>query len=492
MADPLQHVNPNDPLVIRAATWNAFVDAARETKKGPRIGAGPNERLPLVPSVEVYVKNTTGGTLAEWSVVTPTGYATDPDSEPIEARKRPVFEVSAPVATDDLILLTVEPIANGRIGRAVATGIAVAVVNVTDAAHRFAVPIIGNLFQLNSATCGPARLSVPAAVGTEKRLVVLGAPPCDAEELVAAPCSTACGSLGSLATDACLRLELVCATGSFSAIDADQFAGVFAFGVAGVWTFVKWDEDTEDWVTFDLVWFTNGVDVTLSGPVVFTWNATPLPTLTLDGITLTLRCLEADGTFAAHPRNGVTGDPEWVPEGDCPDNEFILRVSCTCCPPDGYTGPGYYPTYETTCGVGDCLAVELTDDSICTFEGVICGPRFDTLEEAEDYCDPGTFPTCGVAPAGMSYSVVNAGGCLDGHTDTLSETVSNTTWADNNTPSPCSTDTGFVLQCAGDTWTATYDGAALTLVSQTATTLVFEYTPVAPVTGALATFTVSV
>lgn len=182
MADPLQHVNPGDPLVVRADTFNLLLDAAKEFKKGPRVGAGPGLRSPLVPAVEVYVVNGTGSTLPEWSVVTPTGYAVSPVTDPLVAKKTPVFDVDAPTAADDLIFITVESIADGEMGRAVAAGVVVASVNVTSTAHEYAVPVAATTLNLASAATGPARLAVPAAsTGTANRLVVLGsAPPASA------------------------------------------------------------------------------------------------------------------------------------------------------------------------------------------------------------------------------------------------------------------------------------------------------------------------
>lgn len=307
---------------------------------------------------------------------------------------------------------------------------------------------------------------------------------------VAGECDAACGSLVSLADDACLELELVCATGSFANIDTSQFDGVYAFGSGGTWTFEKWDGDSWEPVVID---YLGG-----SGGVVFTWNDTPLPTLTLDGISLTPACPPgADATFRAGPRNPITGDPEWVPEGDCPSNELVLRVSCICCPIDGFEGDGWYCLVAAgeTCGVDTpgCAYLSLDDGSACDESIQICGGPYDSQSECQAACTGGGFAACADAPAVMSYSVVSDG-CLNGHTDTITEVAGpgDRDWEDDNGPSPCSTDVGFTLRCTADVWTATYDGQSLTLTGQTATTLTFQYTPVSPVTGTTATFTVSV
>ncbi len=181
----------------------------------------------------------------------------------------------------------------------------------------------------------------------------------------AGACVTGCGSLVGLATDATLRLQLVCATGSFAAIDTDQFIGVYAFGSGGTWTFKKWvDGSPGSWTTFTLDWGGS------TGSVVFTWNATILPSMTLGGTGITLRCIGEDGTFSAGPRNGITGDGGYTPGAECESNELVLRVSCSCTPPDGWEGdanegtdtPGSWYCADQGDGTEPLL---LTEDDIC-------------------------------------------------------------------------------------------------------------------------------
>lgn len=333
----------------------------------------------------------------------------------------------------------------------------------------------------------------PGGAGTDNRPRVF-ATATGASSGTAGACAGGCGSLLSAAdhADVAFALEVLCNTGSFDhATFAEDFDDVSLAGAqfrrsgAATWTLLYWSVSLETWVPWEL---NTG---TVAGSVVLTFDATDtgnhgMPILRVDGVALRTTCDERDAVFRGGPRNGFTGAGSVPTPGGCLPDDFTLRVPCTCLWPDGWTGPGYYPTAETDCEA-ECLAVLIEDP--CAFTGIICGPRFDTLAEAETWCEG--FPLCATAPASMTYVVVSDG-CLNGHTDTLNETIGNEEWADNNSPSPCGTDVGFVLECDADVWTATYNGEPLTLTGETPTTLTFTYVPVSPVTGTTATFTVSI
>lgn len=307
-------------------------------------------------------------------------------------------------------------------------------------------------------------------------------------------CATTCGSLGRLADDACLTLTLVCASGSFADIDTSQFDGVIAFGAGGVWTFEKWDGDSWEPVVIDYEGGTGGA--------VFTWNATPLPTFTLDGIELTLMCLGEDATFAAHPRNGVTGDPGWEAEASCESNELVLRVTCTCCPLDGFTGDGWYGVDAAAGDCSPCAAVYLSldDGSACDDTIKICTERFDTEAEAISACSDATFPACDALPASLDYTVTSDG-CLNGLVSVMNEYtgggcgLTERCFDDGNLITPCSTDSGLAYICdtLTETRSAVYNGVTLTFVSETATTITYSYPGPfgSPITGTFATFVIS-
>lgn len=178
MSDPLRKVKVGDGAgrAFDTQTFNTFIDAAKffKGRMSTRVGAGPPDLEQQVPSCRVWIRNTTGSTLLPWSCVTPTGVAPiDPETLPFNANEQPVFEVQAPTATTDPVLITMQPIAAGELGEAAALGVCVAQVNVTDGAHRFAVPVVGSTASLASAASGPVRILAPWNTGNTSRLVML-------------------------------------------------------------------------------------------------------------------------------------------------------------------------------------------------------------------------------------------------------------------------------------------------------------------------------
>lgn len=315
-------------------------------------------------------------------------------------------------------------------------------------------------------------------------------------------CAAACGTHVGWLDAWCLKFEVICYAGRFADFNPDQtFDGVSLSGAfmrstgTRTWTLQYWDDSTVDWANYVIDWCGG------TGTPVLTEDTDGRPILTLDGKQLWLvPCNSRDLVFAMGYGNGFSGcssDPD-----PCQANDLLIRISCgVCegtsgCPIDGWEGDGWYCVVGTaqTCGVDTpgCVYLRSSDGSACDSSIKICGGRYADQASCQAACAGGEFTTCADAPSFFTYSVVSDG-CLNGHTDTLSETVSATTWADDNSPSPCSTDIGFTLTCTGPgTWSATYDGQPLTLVGQTSTTLTFSYTPVSPVTGTFATFTVSV
>ena len=175
--DVLKYVIPNQPLVLEANTWNRFVDAARRSEGEPRPGAGARalEQNPWRPAVTVWVNNTGGTVIAPRAILTPTGAALDPAADPFEARRTPIVTAAAPTGATSPVVIALDGIGPGELGRVVVAGVTVAQVSVTSTSHRFAVPIASTSTHLASAAAGPVRLFVPpVATGTQNLYVVLG------------------------------------------------------------------------------------------------------------------------------------------------------------------------------------------------------------------------------------------------------------------------------------------------------------------------------
>lgn len=219
------------------------------------------------------------------------------------------------------------------------------------------------------------------------------------ETTAAGDCPGGCGTLVGLADDACLSLEVVCATGSFSAMSTTQVTDAAAQlrnTAAGTWTLQEWvDGSPGSWQDFNFDW-TGG-----TGTVVLTFEADGTPVLNLGGNPLYLRCAAADATFVGGPRNGFTGGGS-PPTEACAPNDFVLRVACTCCSIDGWEGPDVTGVTKWYCvDTGDGCpgeAMPLTVEDRCDDTIVICSGPYDTQEEAEADCPPPTPVTISGCP----------------------------------------------------------------------------------------------
>lgn len=159
--DPLKKAIPGDPLTFSATTLNHWGDAARawRLRKGGNTGGQPLDGDPLAAANLVLVK-WTGSDLGAFSVLTPSGAEIEPTSQDLAlaARRQPVFTGAAPSAATDAVLITVEPILDGSIGRAAVAGVVPCRVNVSSASHGYAEPDTGTTDYLASAASGPARI----------------------------------------------------------------------------------------------------------------------------------------------------------------------------------------------------------------------------------------------------------------------------------------------------------------------------------------------
>lgn len=174
MSDPLQSVSAGDPPPLRADTWNAVLEAARDFRGNRRGTTGAaNTRDPLVPACMVWVRNDTYSTLPEFSILklsTPVISAVD---FPLDVRRSPVFSGVAPIADTDIFAIMIEPAAAGGIVRAAAMGVMVCDLNVIDTTHTYAKPAVGVTATLASAASGSAKIIWKDSGTGTKRAVVL-------------------------------------------------------------------------------------------------------------------------------------------------------------------------------------------------------------------------------------------------------------------------------------------------------------------------------
>ncbi len=139
------------------------------------------------------------------------------------------------------------------------------------------------------------------------------------------------------------------------------------------------------------------------------------------------------------------------------------------------------PCTSWNCEDGTCVEVAGTDGEYPT--------------ESECLLACGSFPACADAPETMTATVTTTDTpCMVGLVLPLTKAELSDFWFNNNSPSPCSTDTGFGVTCSVDGWVGFYNGCSLVFVGETPTTLTFNLVGTCPpgVTGVLTTFVVSI
>jgi len=151
-----------------ARAWNRAQDAA-DIVLGQRYGmaAGPAEYDQLSANI-ILIRNQSGFTVPWLGVLGISGpifspvngslTGTDPASR--SARQfvsQPAVNGRVPLAGDSVVVC-MEPIANGAIGRAAVGGVFACRVLMLQGVHTYAAGKAGDVSQLQSANCGPIRL----------------------------------------------------------------------------------------------------------------------------------------------------------------------------------------------------------------------------------------------------------------------------------------------------------------------------------------------
>lgn len=163
MAD---RVSPGQPIPRSAVLWNNIIESANDYARRSRLGeAGGSVSLPN-PTDVVKIKNSTGGHIRAGEVLEITGFLLG------NVRRTELwFDGDTPDATHPFAI-ALQDIPSTAIDRAQVSGVCVALVNVTDAAHGYAyVEDAEKVAQ--SAVTGPLRiLHKPTGTG-EKICAVL-------------------------------------------------------------------------------------------------------------------------------------------------------------------------------------------------------------------------------------------------------------------------------------------------------------------------------
>jgi len=158
MPTALKKVRPGDPLVIPAATFNTFIDTARDFQERQRNTQRDAQRERLDSGV-VLVRNESGADRERFDVLGIEGPIIERvDNEDAFKQRVALRGVvpSTPHAGKFAILL--EPAKDQTIVRACVAGVCVVRVFMNDEAHTFAEVEVGQAARLESAESGTARL----------------------------------------------------------------------------------------------------------------------------------------------------------------------------------------------------------------------------------------------------------------------------------------------------------------------------------------------
>jgi len=138
MSDALRKVQTGQRLVIPAAAYNAFIDAAVDyRRRTARIGqkAEPSQRQASI----VLVRNDSGGDLNRLAVLGVDAPVIDPAANEDEFKNRVALVGVTPAGDTHVgkFVVLAEPIASGKIGRAYAAGVCPVRIDVPDEDHEY-------------------------------------------------------------------------------------------------------------------------------------------------------------------------------------------------------------------------------------------------------------------------------------------------------------------------------------------------------------------
>lgn len=178
MGDAMRKVKPGDPLVIPAATFNTFIDSARDflSRQHQQAQAGtPSGKHNCI----VLVRNDSGADRERFDVLGISGPVFDPGSDAEAFKNYPAMTGVTPAEDDHQgkFVILLEPVLAGKLVRAVAAGVVPARVDVPDEDYPYRLADItdGSAANLTAAKVGSAAiLWREGGTGVQWALVRLG------------------------------------------------------------------------------------------------------------------------------------------------------------------------------------------------------------------------------------------------------------------------------------------------------------------------------
>ena len=176
MSDTLRKVKSGDPFKMPAATFNAFVDAARG-HRDRQHASGQQPKPTERHSGIVQVRNDSGSDRDRFDVLGIASPIFSPAIDVDAFKNQPAISCVTPAADHvGKFVILLEPLAAGSIGRAMAAGVCPAKIDITDTNHGYADAADGQTGNLDSSSSGAAQiLWAESGTGVKWTLVRWGA-----------------------------------------------------------------------------------------------------------------------------------------------------------------------------------------------------------------------------------------------------------------------------------------------------------------------------
>lgn len=175
MADPFAKVQPGQPVRISASAWNIVGDMAR-VFQARKVAVPRGGMLPGGRSFVCRVKNDSLANISRFAVLQITGSLFDPavTAQLDDFLNLWTFTGETPTATDARLVIALDDIPAGDIGRCIVDGPVPCRVNITNAGHAFATATVSDSTKLTSAASGQVKiLSANGSTGEQWCLVCL-------------------------------------------------------------------------------------------------------------------------------------------------------------------------------------------------------------------------------------------------------------------------------------------------------------------------------
>lgn len=167
-----QKVEPGQPLDYPAEFFNVQIDVAQSflSKTGATAAGFQRQRDPDV----VKVKNASGADVDRFGVLEVTGVVFTPTDNEDEFKNNFALTGGTPSTNLENFVVLLEPIPDGKFGRAIISGVTPVKIDVVDADHQFARAKSASAAELESGR-GPARIIwKESGTGSKWSLVRLG------------------------------------------------------------------------------------------------------------------------------------------------------------------------------------------------------------------------------------------------------------------------------------------------------------------------------